>query len=462
MLLLAGCLLLAANCCFGDDCPADKFALWSAKRLHGANIFQGRNPGGGPNGIGDGTFVQSDFDQLRQAGANYVQLSHAGTFAETSPYSLDSVAEAMLDLTIQRAMAAGLYVVIAFRSGPGRNENAITNREAELNEQIWTSAAARSAWTAMLKHTAERYRDNPAVVGYSIMVEPNAYARQGYPDPADFYARYAGTLQDVNGLFALATAAIREVDTSTPILLEPEGYGNINWLPYVTVTGDSRTVYTPHDYTPFNYTHQLVNGVTYPGNYDLDSDGNLELVDKAYLANYLATISQFGQAHSVVVALTEFGAHRVAASAASYITDRISIQNDIGSWAVWVWQPEGFDDPFNMHETSGVKSALITAWANNCTPVFTQPTESSGMLLGRSLSRQGKVVKAAKISVGSNTATSTASGRYALTLTQGTYSLSATFKRLSCSIGSRRGPKTRDVVISANANTKVNIYCGKR
>ena len=459
---LASSLLLGASCCLSDDCPSDKFALWTSKSLHGANIIQGRNPNGGPNGIGDGEYAQSDFDQLRQAGANYVQLSHAGTFAETAPYSIDSVVEATLDMNIQRAMTAGLYVVIAFRSGPGRNENTITNRDGTLNEQIWTVTAARTAWVEMLRHTAERYQANPAVVGYSIMVEPNAYARHGFPDPADFYARFAGTLQDVNGLYSLATAAIREVDAITPILLEPEGYGNINWLSYLSLTGDSRTVYTPHDYTPFDYTHEAVKNSTYPGNYDLSGDGNLTLVDKSYLTNFLAAVSQFSQLHSVPVALTEFGVHRTASNAATYLSDRIAIQNEIGSWAVWAWQPANFDDPFSMHDASSVHTVLTTAWASNCTPVFPQPSLSSGMLLGRSLSQQGKAVKAAKILVGASTITSASNGRYAVTLTEGTYAVSATSKGRSCSIGSRRGPKQRSVEIGANTSTRVNVYCGRR
>ena len=114
------------------DCPSDRFALWNIGVLRGANVFQGRNPGGASNGIGDGDFAQSDFDQLAAAGANYVQISHAGIFAETPPYALDGDAQANLDRVVGMASAAGLYAVIAFRSGPGRNENAISNRDGTL------------------------------------------------------------------------------------------------------------------------------------------------------------------------------------------------------------------------------------------------------------------------------------------------------------------------------------------
>jgi hypothetical protein len=51
---------------------------------------------------------------------------------------------------------------------------------------------------------------------------------------------------------------------------EPDGYGNIGWLPYLTISADPKVVYTAHDYTPFGYTHQEVGGGSYPGQYDVD------------------------------------------------------------------------------------------------------------------------------------------------------------------------------------------------
>jgi aryl-phospho-beta-D-glucosidase BglC (GH1 family) len=365
--LLAG-LLFAGAPAGADPCPADELELWRGGHLRGANVFQGRNPEGGPGGFGDGAFAQSDFDDLRAAGANYVHVSHAGIIREEPPFDLDPAAQANLDAVIELARAAGLYVGIAFRSGPGRNENAITDRGGELHEEIWSDAGARAAWAAMLRHAAERYRDVPRVVGYSIMVEPNAYARHAYIGPAEFYPQYGGTLEDVNGLYALATAAIREVDATTPILLEPEGYGDVGWLPFVAVTGDPRTVYTPHDYTPFEYTHELAPGASYPGDYDVDGDGVPERVDRDFLAAHLDTVRAFSQQHGVPVALSEFGAHRTAPAAAAFLADRIAIQDTLGGWAVWTWQPAGFVDPFSVHEPSAALDVLRAAWASNCAP----------------------------------------------------------------------------------------------
>lgn len=452
-------LMLLAVTAHADDCPRDPINLWAGKHLHGANIFQGRNPEGGPNGIGDGEFLQSDFDDLSQAGANYVQISHAGIFAETFPYALDTVVETSLDLTIQRAKSAGLYVVIAFRSGPGRNENAISNRSGPLREEIWTSSAARAAWAEMLKHTAERYRNEGAVVGYSIMVEPNAYARRGFPSAHDFYTQYGGTLEDVNGLYSLTTAAIRSVDEVTPILLEPDGYGGIDWVPFLDITGDSRTVYTAHDYTPFEYTHELSGNASYPGNYDVDSDGVSEEVDKTFLANVLAPLARFSRDHAVPVALTEFGVHRTATNASTYLRDRIDIQNAIGGWAVWTWQPARFIDPFNVHEPSTVLTTLREAWSRNCSPQFNRVTTSAGTVRGRVFSFTRRAIAKITVRLGTQRTMSDTNGNFSLAVAAGRYTLSARKRGFRCRVGSRRGAVRARIAVAPAAQLEIDIFC---
>jgi hypothetical protein len=133
----------------------------------------------------------------------------------------------------------------------------------------------------------------------------------------------------------------------------------------LTITSDPRTVYTPHDYTPFDYTHQVIPGATYPG--DFDVDGQTQHVDQAFLATYLGAMQSFADTNGVPVALTEFGVHRTAPNAATFLGDRIGIRTTLGSWAVWTWQPAGFDDPFSMHDPSAAHDALVVAaWATNC------------------------------------------------------------------------------------------------
>ena len=343
----------AATCVGGQEID-----LWNkgSAVLRGANVYQGRNVFNADVPFGDGPFTQSDFDELRAAGANYVHISHAGLFSEAPPYSLDNAAVSNLDNVLEMARKAGLYAGIAFRSGPGRNDLSIvdsTNKRA--NSDVFTNQAAQDAWVEQVRFAANRYKNDPIVVGLSVMVEPTAYTLHGFIDPEPFYATYGGTIEDVNGLYARATTAIRSVDQNTPILLEPEGHGNISWLPFLKITGDTKTVYTPHDYEPFKFTHGGKG--KYPSNKN----------NRSTLEAQIAPVRSFSQQHNVPVAITEFGARSKAKTAAAYIADRISIQNAIGNWVVWTWQPAGFKDKFSVHNPGKIQDVLKSAWATNCT-----------------------------------------------------------------------------------------------
>jgi cellulase (glycosyl hydrolase family 5) len=338
--------------------PAQEIDLWNkgSAVLRGANVYQGRNVFNADVPFGDGPFSQSDFDELKAAGANYVHISHAGIFAEDPPYALDPAAEGNLDNVLDMARNAGLYAGIAFRSGPGRNDLSIVDAaNAQAKHDIWTSQAAQDAWVQMVRHAADRYKNDPIVVALSVIVEPTAYSQHDFVDPQTFYDQFGGTIEDVNGLYAKATAAIRAVDPNTPILLEPEGHGNIEWLPFLKVTGDAKTVYTPHDYEPFKFTHK--------GKGKYPSKKN----NRTTLEQRIGLVDAYSQQHGVPVAITEFGARSIAKTAWKYVADRAAVQESLGNYVIWTWQPAGFKDKFSVHNPGKIQNAITAAWTSNCT-----------------------------------------------------------------------------------------------
>ena len=347
----------------------DKWALWTGPtQLRGANIYQRRvyPELDGPEFMGPGPvgppYTQEDFDRLAALGANYVNISHPGLFTETPPYTLDQDIQANLDDLLAMAEQAGLFVVITFRTGPGRSEFwAFWGEDTEsdpdegwfdpsyYNNRVWGDQAAQDGWVAMWRYTAQRYRDNPVVIGYDLMCEPNSNEVGSYPlgdpldiwDPDEFYDQYGGTLYDWNQLYPRIVAAIRQVDPNTPILVGGMGYSAADWLPYLEPTDDPRTVYTVHQYEPFVYTHQeppdLVN--TYPGVFDADWDGEDDQVDRAWLDELLSTIDEFVAAHSVPVAVNEFGLMRWEPGAATFMDDQMDLLEQRGvNYALWLWE----------------------------------------------------------------------------------------------------------------------------
>jgi len=339
----------------------DKWALWTGPtQLRGANIYQRRvypELDGldfyGPGPVGP-PYTQADFDALAAMGANYVNISHPGLFTEAPPYTLDAGLQDNLDNRLSMIAQARMFAVISFRTGPGRAEFSVCCfgdtwfDDSYYNDSVWQDQAAQDAWVDMWRYTAGRYKDNPVVVGYDLMVEPNsnevgsdATDLLDIWDPEEFYDQYGGTLYDWNQLYPRITAGIREVDSNTPILIGGMGYSGVEWLPYLQPTGDPRTVYVVHQYAPSQYTHQGWDALdcTYPGTCDLDWDGEDEQFDRAWLDDLLSTIDDFVTTHGAPVAVNEFGVMRWEPGANNFMDDEMDLFEQQGlNHALWLWE----------------------------------------------------------------------------------------------------------------------------
>lgn len=355
----------------GGDTQATltKWDLWSSGvELRGANIWQGRVDlpvyGGtlGPGPYGP-AFAQQDFSDLAAAGANLVNISHPGLYAVDAPYGVDVLSQQNLDGLLAKIAQADLFAVITMRTGPGRSEftfhwgNDTTSDPVNgwfppslYNEDVWSQPAAQDGWVAMWRHIADRYKDNPVVVAYDLMCEPNSNETQyGAGDPGEFYPAHAGGLSDWNTLFPRLIQAIRQVDTDTPILVGGMGYSDPAWLPYVQVSTDPRVIYAVHQYEPVEYTHQAAGaGVSYPG-----TIAGVQ-VDRAALAQRLQPVADVRAARAAPVVCNECGLHRWAPNADQFMRDQFDVLEEMGAGhAVWDWQPpvpvpDGEQDAFNF------------------------------------------------------------------------------------------------------------------
>ena len=175
---LAGLLALFAGlACVATSAEAvtelAEIALWdnrSGPHLRGSTVSQRRfYPesdqravlGPGPSGP---PHRQRDFDDLAAAGANVVMISHPAPFAEAPPYALDPAMEASLDSLVAMATRADLFVVLTFRTGPGRSEFGFFAKEAgtwfeadQVDDSVWAWAESG----APNKTSADTSVDNP-------------------------------------------------------------------------------------------------------------------------------------------------------------------------------------------------------------------------------------------------------------------------------------------------------------
>jgi hypothetical protein len=376
----------------------DKWSLWAdGTQLRGANIWQRVVLPwvDGDEFLGNGhvgpPFVQEDFERLAALGANYVNISGPGLFTEKPPYVLDEAVQTHLDHLLEMAAQADLFVVITARTGPGRSDftfywdaSADWGDASLLNDDVWLKQDAQDAWVEMWRYTVERYRDNPIVVGYDLMCEPNGPGRLlDIWNGEDFYPAYAGTLYDWNQFYPRIVQAIRQVDPDTPILISAMGWGNVRWLPFLEPVDDPRTVYMVHQYEPQEqYTHQpypVIN--TYPGSFDLNWDGAPDVFDRTWLDGYLSIIDDFKARSGAPVAVNEFGVMRWAPGAADFMRDSMDLFEQRGmNHAFWAWNPlwppyshnDGMNylrgpDPDNHTDLAAndILDVITQSWARN-------------------------------------------------------------------------------------------------
>lgn len=334
--------------------PNTKWDLWSSGEtlLRGANIWKALviPELDGLEFKGDGhvgpPFTQVDFDHLAALGANYVTISGPGLFTEKPPFKVDEAAVEHIDALVEMIGKADMFVTIGFRTGPGRSEYSLCCEgeswaRGYFNDSMWEDQAAQDAWVAMWRYTAEHYGDNPYVVGYKLMVEPNAAGILfDMWEPDVFYHRYADTLYDWNQLYPRIVAAIRAVDKNTPILVNAEGFSAIEWLPYLIPVDQARIVYIAHQYHPYEqYTNQEPGlGNEYPGYYDIDYDGVRDDFNRAWLDEMLSTLDAYSAEHGVPVGVDEFGVVRYAPNAADYMNDIMGLFEQRGiNYSLWEW-----------------------------------------------------------------------------------------------------------------------------
>ncbi len=284
----------------------DAFNLWERGALRGANVMLAQ-------------CTVEDLKVLRSWGANLAEIPVSNVYAPAPPYEFESKNLARLDSAVEAAEAAHLYVALTCREGPGRAD---FNRSHE----IWREAPAQEAYVKMWRALAAHYHGRASIVGYDLMCEPHPDGEAKQP------------LGDWNALARKITAGIREVDTTTPILINSIGWAYPQQFRELRPTGDSRTVYVVHFYDPHYYTHQKPgDGVAYPGFHYPGKDG--PTWDRATLEEKLAPVREFQEKYHAPIFVGEFGCARYAPGVESWMRDQLDLYERNGwSWAYWAFR----------------------------------------------------------------------------------------------------------------------------
>lgn len=374
--ILAASLLPLLRSGTGHARQVSKRELWNnatGPHLRGAVLTQRRvyPEIDGPEFLGPGPIGVPLADEalaaLAAAGANLLILSHPGIFTETPPFRLAEDSLANLDDLVRRAARWGLYVVIGYRSGPGRSAFTFHRDDAGswfpahmLDDRVWTDFSYHQAWEDMWRTTARHFRARTNVAGYLLMVEPNAnqVAVDAAGRPLEIWQadRLAQTVANTPADWGLLArrlgAAVRSIDPETPVLVSPDGYANSMFERNLGLAPEAPEILCVHDYAPRDYTHQAADA------------GRV----------FAAGEARFQPPQHPRWMMGEFGLHRWAPAGHDYLDERISDLERAGAgWAVFRWDSgwavyERQENRFNVRaggENSHILNVLRRRWRNN-------------------------------------------------------------------------------------------------
>lgn len=322
-------------------------------------------------------YRQSDFDRLADAGANLVVMSFPELWTVGPPWARDAAMADLLGRQLDEARAAGLFVVLGLRSGPGRSDFVFHRDAADdwfpadlIVDSVWHQREAQTAWTEMCVDAARLVKDHAGIAGLNIMVEPEpnvgGLGRDGQQlgawTPADYMAQVSD-ISDWRRLAGDIARTVRAAARDLPVLVSPPSFARTDFLPVMGPAPVSNTVWCVHDYEPREFTHHPEDSAGLVFHSEPDGD--------RFAARLAAAMP--GDAP---VFLGEFGASRWASGGDRYYAARIAACEAQGvAWAAFRWPTqdrayEQSDAMFNLTlggrgDEPAALATLRPAWSRN-------------------------------------------------------------------------------------------------
>ena len=327
----------------------DPMAFWSEPR-RGANFF---NEVETEQRIADAADAGLDF--IRLTPSKWRDEAGQGLFGDLStPYEgLNPDLTAHLIAMLDSAQAHEIKVVLTLMDMPcmyGRQGDTPHTAAALWRDEGCMDQAA-TAWT----HLASALNGHPALVGYNPLNEPQpAPALAEIDAPGDdflaFTAAHQGSAADLDAFNARMIRAIRSVDSTTPIHLEPDLYAAPAALPAMTPVEDARVIYSVHLYPSWLYgTHRANRDrFSYPDAMPMNWEGDTEPWEEGRLCALMDPALEWIETHQFPrekLLVSEFGVSRRVEGAEAYLSDIVScLEGHELSWAFYSYREDAWDE----------------------------------------------------------------------------------------------------------------------
>lgn len=276
-------------------------------------------------------FNEGDLEAIKYFGFNFIRLGISWRKAEPSKGKYDQDLFESYKRFIEMAGEKGIFVMIEVHQFLWCNaeESYIPdwicserNSKDDLNgvfkeaDRFWSSPEVRMKLARFWRFLAEYFRETEGFFGYDILNEPLSNFAFSY---GDFEKNY------LFPFYRETIAAIREVDSNRPIILEPHIFSAV-MAAYTEPLGFSNLLYSPHPYFPHTYTEA--------GLVILNEETPEEVKEK-----YIR-IAKEAEKMDMTILVGEFGAPYGYSFSEPWIKESIRMQDlHFLSSAYWVYYP---------------------------------------------------------------------------------------------------------------------------
>ncbi|CAM3788431.1 cellulase family glycosylhydrolase [Parendozoicomonas haliclonae] len=250
-----------------------------------------------------------------------------------------------------------LKVVLAPLDLPGSRWTQNNGGKKDLRlweDKVWWQQSARY-W----QDIAQELKDNKTIVAYNIINEPTPEFGTGLAEHGNssryksWYQQHQGTSRDLPAFYNTVIAAIREVDSYTPVMVDAGWYAQPLAFTYWPKLDDSNVLYAFHMYEPFDFTNRSnflrkkagKEQYTYPGS--IPYAGEVSHWDKQALENWLNPFFAWAEKHNIPdsrIVAAEFGAYRMNPGTSEYMGDLLDIFEEQGiHWAFYSFREDEWD-----------------------------------------------------------------------------------------------------------------------
>ncbi len=178
-----------------------------------------------------------DFVYLNSIAANTVRLPLTYKLFNDTFYLCDNNSEAgfaYIDYVVKMCKEVGLYIILDMHVAPGGQSGASHIDDSDGYPRLFESEENMEQYCSIWRRIAERYADEPIILGYELLNEP-------------VDKKYDALYKHLQPTYERAAAAIREVDKNHIIIL---GGGNFcdDFSMLTNYTFDTKLMLTCHRY----------------------------------------------------------------------------------------------------------------------------------------------------------------------------------------------------------------------